>query len=1138
MTDGLFSEVSLHDPATRAGFRLRRLDVLNWGTFNGRVWSLRVDGDNALLTGDIGSGKSTIVDAITTLLLPAHRVSYNKAAGAEVRERTLRSYILGYHKSESNEVSGTSKPVGLRTGSTFSVVLGVFGNDGYDQEVTLAQVFWLRDGQSGQPDRFHVVADRDLSIAGDFTDFGTDIAALKRRLRRGSVRIHDQFKDYGRDFRRQLGIESEQAMELFHQTVSMKAVGNLNDFVRQHMLEPFDAAEWTDRLVAHFDDLTRSHEAVVTARAQITELAPILVDSDEHDALEDEILSLRRLRDALPFYVATRVAGLQRDTIADLRLQVADLQERSAAVAVRKKEGESTARRLEIERAGHGGNRLAEIDRELVTAEGLRNSRQDAARRFDERLAASRLPTVENAVQFAARRGEIGDALAAVTDGQASNQNRTSDLAVERARIDVESTELRAELTSLQNRRSNIPRTSLDLRENLCAAIGITVDELPFAGELISVRGDALDWEGAAERVLHGFGVSLLVPDTHYTQVSQWINAQHLNTRIVYYRILPVGRPRPRPERDTGVTPLYSMLAIKGDSPFHDWLDEELVKRADHACVDTMSEFRRARDAVTRQGLIKRDKRHEKDDRRAIGDRRNYVLGWDNQQKIDALLEQMTRVQAALTRVQEQQHAVDVERKAIDVRIKNLTLLADCREFTEIDWRTAVRQIEQLAAERRELQQSSAELDRLTAALEQVQRDIDAAAVEGDALTRGIGKLEQSLETAQAGLADAEAVLARPETADAASSFAELDKEVGKRATASVGDCERLRSDLTDTLTKRSEGRTGLRTRVVTRMVGRMQQFRQHYPLQGVEMDASVAAAGEYRELHRRLAHDDLPRFESDFKRFLNQNTIRDIAMFSSTLTKQLEQIRERITTINGSLHDIDYNTGRFIKLVGSLTPNTEIREFRAELRACTDDTLIGDDSEQYSEQKFLQVKRIIERFRGREGFTEVDRQWSRRVTDVRHWLVFSASERWRETDVEHENYTDSGGKSGGQKEKLAYTILAASLAYQFKLEWGAARSRTFRFAVIDEAFGRGSENSTRFALDLFRRLGLQLLIVTPLQKIHVIEPYVAAVGFVDNLHGDNSRLQNLTVEEYRTLQVAHAVRGAARTEPGSDTGA
>ncbi|MEV0352054.1 SbcC/MukB-like Walker B domain-containing protein [Nonomuraea sp. NPDC050680] len=62
--------------------------------------------------------------------------------------------------------------------------------------------------------------------------------------------------------------------------------------------------------------------------------------------------------------------------------------------------------------------------------------------------------------------------------------------------------------------------------------------------------------------------------------------------------------------------------------------------------------------------------------------------------------------------------------------------------------------------------------------------------------------------------------------------------------------------------------------------------------------------------------------------------------------------------------------------------------------------------------------------------------------------------------DSEHETYSDSSGKSGGQKEKLAYTILAASLAYQFKLEWSVTRSNTFRFAVIDEAFGRGSDES------------------------------------------------------------------------------
>ena len=115
----------------------------------------------------------------------------------------------------------------------------------------------------------------------------------------------------------------------------------------------------------------------------------------------------------------------------------------------------------------------------------------------------------------------------------------------------------------------------------------------------------------------------------------------------------------------------------------------------------------------------------------------------------------------------------------------------------------------------------------------------------------------------------------------------------------------------------------------------------------------------------------------------------------------------------------------------------------------------------------FLQVKAIIDRFRGREGLSEADRRWTAKVTDGRNGFLVSASERWRADGAEHEHYSDSGGKSGGQKEKLAYTVLAASLAYQFSLEWGAVRSRSFRFVVIDEAFGRGSDESAQYGLRL-----------------------------------------------------------------------
>jgi uncharacterized protein YPO0396 len=348
--------------------------------------------------------------------------------------------------------------------------------------------------------------------------------------------------------------------------------------------------------------------------------------------------------------------------------------------------------------------------------------------------------------------------------------------------------------------------------------------------------------------------------------------------------------------------------------------------------------------------------------------------------------------------------------------------------------------------------------------------------------------------------------------------------KAGRATPSTASACDRAETDAGTEVASLTEKRRDRQSRLSNKIVAAMGEFRRQYPVETSELDDSVESADGYRELHGRLTGDDLPRFRLQFKTYLNQNTIRDIAGFQSQLNKQAELIRERIATINTSLVGVDYNPGRYIRLEPLPSPHGDIRDFRADLRACTDDAVSGEDSDHYSEQKFLQVSRIIERFRGREGLTEADRRWTRFVTDVRNWYTFAASERYREDDTEYEHYADSGGKSGGQKEKLAYTILAASLAYQFKLEWGAAKSRTFRFAVIDEAFGRGSEESTRFALELFGRLGLQLLIVTPLQKIHVIEPYVSAVGFVDNPQSNNSRLQTLTIDEYQARRAAHQI--------------
>jgi uncharacterized protein YPO0396 len=1111
-----------------SGFRLTRLELYNWGTLDQRVWSLDANARNTLLTGDIGSGKSTIVDAVTTLLLPANRISYNKAAGADTRERSLRSYVLGYFKSERNEVTGTTKPVALRDGTKYSVIIGVFGNEGYDATVTIAQVFWLRGADAGgQPDRFYVTTDKPLSVAVDFADFGSDMTGLRRRLRAGGAHVYDSFPDYGKDFRRRLGIESEQAMELFHQTVSMKSVGNLTDFVRDHMLEPFDAAKWTANIVAHFEDLTKAHEAVQRARSQLTALGPLLAECDTHDKVVAQIATLTAQRTALKYYFADLKAGLVDRLLADLSAERAGLHAQLTDLATRLKDLRSRERSLDIELAGHGGNRLAEIDRLLNEGKTACRARMDRAEEFGKLLAQAGLDPVETAAHFAARCGEIASAREAAKQDLADAQNRLTDAGYAAKGLQDKATGVNAELVSLREHPNNIPKRQLDLRAWMCRELRLEAHALPFAGELIAVRPAEADWEGAAERLLHGFALSVLVPEQHYAAVSDWIDGHHLKARVVYYRVPDPAREGRTPPPNWSPRALAAKLDIK-DHPFALWLERELARRADFECVETMAEFRRAAKAITKAGQFKGDRgRHEKDDRNRIDDRSQYVLGWSNERKLEALIWQATSLADQLSAVSEEQTAYQKARDAAIEYGQVLARLEGTREFADIDWQSVVNRTEELRAEKRELEAASAELARLNRDLETVREQIGVADATHGEVQQQLGSVDNEIARAGRIRDVVSATLAEPGCEAARGQFEAITSLLAQAPNAppsTAEACDQALTAASEQVSTLIERRNSRRITLGNKIVSLMGEFRVQYPVETEELDAAVEAADGYRELNQRLTDDDLPRFQQQFKTYLNQNTIRDIAGFQSQLNKQADVIRDRIATINKSLVGVDYNPGRYIKLEAQPTPHTDVREFRADLRACTEGAVSAEASDHYSEQKFLQVSRLIERFRGREGQTDTDRKWTRFVTDVRNWFIFTASERYREDDTEYEHYADSAGKSGGQKEKLAYTILAASLAYQFKLEWGAVKSRTFRFAVIDEAFGRGSDESTRFALELFARLGLQLLIVTPLQKIHVIEPYVSAVGFVDNPTSCYSRLQTLTIEEYHARRLAHVI--------------
>jgi len=1121
------------------------MEVLNWGTFNREVWHIDPQGKNALLTGDIGSGKSTLVDALTTLLVPPRKITFNKAAGAESRERNLRSYVRGAFKNEKVEHSGKARDVYLRPGHDhYTVLLATFRNEKLNEIISLAQVLWM---QNDQVRKYYVLAQQDLQIQRDFADFGRNINNLKKRLRHTEgVEVFDSFTDYSTRFRQNFGIKQPEALELFYQTISMKSVGNLTDFVRERMLGQTNIQEKIDELVGRYQELTEAHRAVQVAREQYELLQPLVDDAERRRTIQARIAALEDLLEEVPRYFAQRrLAALRQKLTQDYaQWQSNEAHRQQLSRSLLEKRRDLSEQRTLL--AGHSASqRLKTLAWQIEEVRREKERRQKEADRYQQVIEALNQHHAGRWVQpsslddFIAQRTVVQKVLTETEDELQELSRRMPDIHVRSRELQNDIASLERELDSLRQRPTQIPGRSLQLRQQLLQELNLSAEDLPFAGELLRVREAAADWEGAIERVLHSFGLSLLVHDTHYAAVSRLVDRLHLKGKLVYLRTLPHSR---QPGQELAGESLVRKVAIKGDTPFYAWLEAELALRYDYHCSDTLEDFHRYPRAITRAGQIKSSRiRHTKDDRYDVHDRRRYILGWSNEAKIAALEQEQEAYRHELTKVAAEEQQLTTLRRQLDQQRQRLQELQRFDDFGEIDFAQSVHRLQELQRERDALEQESDELRAIQDRIRTMEADVEALSRDNERASEQRGALRnellrttgqmydllQLLEAAlplisfdAAGLPDDMA--AHYQTfweieLPAAPPSELLEKRLQRLDINMEGDEKELMQQ-EQILLQSISGQRGSITRqkedlsaTERRIAQQMTHFRNRYPEEAREIDADILAIPAFLDLYDRLVRDDIPRHEERFRELLKQGAIRGILSFKTKLEDYEQEIHEKIERINQHLQEINYNEGTFIRIISESVRTDDITGFKQDLRACLDN-IYGDTEDIYTEEKFFQVKKLLDRF---AGTTEADSRWTARVTDVRQWYTFGADECYRETGESKEYYSDSSGKSGGQKEKLAYTILASAIAFQFGLQWGQVQDRSFRFVVIDEAFGRGSDDSTRYGLELFARLDLQLLIVTPLQKINVIENYIEAVHYVSNPSGQKSMVRNISKERY-----------------------
>src|SRR5690606_1439579 len=137
-------------------------------------------------------------------------------------------------------------------------------------------------------------------------------------------------------------------------------------------------------------------------------------------------------------------------------------------------------------------------------------------------------------------------------------------------------------------------------------------------------------------------------------------------------------------------------------------------------------------------------------------------------------------------------------------------------------------------------------------------------------------------------------------------------------------------------------------------------------------------------------------------------------------------------------------------------------------------------------------LQKLVERL----GSAEPElRRWRESVLDVRQHMEFIG----REVDaqgIEIEVYRSGAGKSGGQRQKLATTCLAAALCYQ--LGGNESGVPMYGPVVLDEAFDKADNEFTTLAMNIFVNFGFQMIVATPLKSVMPLEPFIGGACFVD----------------------------------------
>ena len=1086
-------------PLHTGQWRLARVEIVNWGTFDGH-YAIDIARQGHLFTGASGSGKSSLLDAIATVLTPDRWLRFNAAAqenSTRNDDRSLVSYVRGAWSKEADEHLDRAVSTYLRKGATWSGILLRYDND-RDAPVTLARLFHLRGSSVDKSDLKDVCfIDRGEVNLLDFTDLvssGIEARRMKAAWPDAVITTSSHAPFYAK-LQRLLGVSNQNALQLLHKTQSAKNLGSLDQLFRSFMLDEPATFKRSDNAVEQFGELRDAHHHVVELRRQadhLGELETSIVDYERALAQSAEADRLSALIEPFEDRLTLRLAQEERGGLCADHARADEAHRRAEAARV---EAEERFRAAERRVLNLGGADAAQLQARLADAIAAAESTLGRWQHFAEELSRAGITTAPaTGAEFEELRESSSRELEQPTPALAHDHDDNQQLFTARTELE----RIDRELVELRTRKSNLPAPLLVARRQLAEELGISELALPFAGELIEVLPEYAEWTGAIERVLYPLASALLVRDEYLPEVRRRVEQRSLGARLVFEAV-PIVADAPRAAKSD--RSLLHRIRVS-DGAFQKWLQSRVAAAFDYACVDHPDELDGVDRGVTIGGQVKKSaRRYEKNDRYAVDDRRQWILGADNDAKIELLLE---RRRAAERRQGESRSRLDRAAATRDAAMRRRTVLESIVRYSWVDLdrqaaddlvRSRQRTLDEHATGNVELQDAiTAERDagERRNETEQTARDASLKLGQLDAL---VVQVDELIATLSARII--EGAVTDSEAAELEARYRSTQRKIDRQNVESVG------RKVADALHRESiAAQETLRSSESTFAKGAI-GFATQWPAAAADLTESIDDRDGYRRLLADIQARGLPEHEGNFLRLLQDKSRDLIGHLLSDIRDAPKHVADRIDPVNASLGRSRFDVERYLRIEVKTRRSPEVTDFMNDLRTVVDGAW-GDEDLAAAEARFAVLSRVMTRLGSSEN---ADVAWRRRCLDTREHVTFMANEvdlAGRVVNV----HDSSAGLSGGQRQKLVIFCLAAALRYQLAADEDDVPS--YGTIILDEAFDKADSRYTRMAMDVFVEFGFHMILATPEKLLQTIEPYVGAVSLITNPSRRESRVASL----------------------------